>query len=148
MKKYILIISIAALFLTALIITSAALAKRQQNPGYILEHEKDIARDEPGPHDGGGPSTVYGFFNKAMNSKLIFRKRVLHTGAAIGYHLQKEEEIYYVVSGTGEMTINNKVFRVNAGDSILTLPGSSHGLKQTGTEDLVLIINYEKQPPK
>ena len=62
--------------------------------------------------------------------------------------LQKEEEIYYVVSGTGEMTINNKVFRVNAGDAILTLPGSSHGLKQTGTEDLVLIINYEKQPPK
>lgn len=59
--------------------------------------------------------------------------------------MQKEEEIYYIISGKGEMTMNNQTFEVNAGDAILTLPGSSHGLKQTGTEDLVLIINYEKQ---
>jgi len=140
--------SITILFFMTLVFTHSAFAKKEQDQGYILEHEKDIAKEEPGPHDGGGPSTAYSFFNKATNSKLVFRKRVLHTGAAIGYHLQKEEEIYYVVSGTGEMTMNNKVFKINAGDAILTLPGSSHGLKQTGTEDLVLIINYGKQPSK
>jgi mannose-6-phosphate isomerase-like protein (cupin superfamily) len=122
-----------------------AFAKQNQQTGYILEHENDIVKDEPGPHNGGGNSTVYNFFSKADNSKLVFRKRVLHPGAAIGYHLQKEEEIYYIVNGTGEMTMNNKIFTVHTGDAVLTLPGSSHGLKQTGKDDLVVIIDYEKQ---
>jgi mannose-6-phosphate isomerase-like protein (cupin superfamily) len=42
------------------------------------------------------------------------------------------------------MTIDGKTFAVGAGDAILTRPGSSHGLKQTGTDDLVIMINYER----
>ena len=117
---------------------------QQQQNGYILQHENEIAKNESAPHNGGGNTTVYNFFSNVKNSKLVFRKRVLHAGAAIGYHLQKAEEIYYIMSGEGEMTMNNKTFEVHAGDAILTLPGSSHGLKQTGTEDLIVIINYEK----
>ena len=124
---------------------ASSVSAKEKQEGYLLEHEQQIAKDEPGPHDGGGPSTAYPFFSKASESKLVFRKRVLHPGAAIGYHLQKEEEIYYIVSGQGEMKMNGKVFQVNTGDAILTYPGSSHGLKQTGKDDLVLIINYNKQ---
>ena len=83
------------------------------------------------------------FFAEVPDNKLAFRKRVLHPGSAIGYHLQQEDEIYYVLSGTGEMIMNEKTFVVSAGDAILTRPGSSHGLKQTGKEDLVIIINYQ-----
>ncbi len=143
MKKYVIAASVTMLFFIAGIYITA-MAKQNQQTGYILEHENDIAKNEPGPHDGTGKTTAYSFFSNASNSKLVFRKRALHPGASIGYHLQKEEEIYYVASGTGEMTMNNEVFDVKAGDAILTLPGSSHGLKQTGTEDLVIIINYEK----
>jgi len=135
---------VAILFFTAGLFISAAFAKQGQQAGYILEHEKDIAISQPGPHDGGGPTTAHPFFSKATDSKLVFRKRVLHPGSAIGYHLQKEEEIYYIASGTGEMQMNGQTFMVQAGDAILTLPGSSHGLKQAGKEDLVVIINYEK----
>jgi mannose-6-phosphate isomerase-like protein (cupin superfamily) len=39
--------------------------------------------------------------------------------------------------------MNGSSFTVQAGDAILTRPGSSHGLRQTGKEDLVIIINYE-----
>ena len=144
MKKNI-ITTTALSFLIAALFISSVFARQKEEAGYILEHEKDIVRDEPGPHDGGGNTTVYNFFSKAENSKLVFRKRVLHAGAAIVYHLRKEEEIYYIVSGTGQMTMNDKTFIVNAGDAILTLPGSSHGLKQTGKDDLVIIIDYEKQ---
>ena len=42
------------------------------------------------------------------------------------------------------MTIDGKAFEVRPGDAILTRPGSSHGLKQTGAEDLVIMINYEQ----
>ncbi len=143
MKIYSIVI-VATLIFAGLMIFSSALAKREQQVGYILEHERDIAKNEPGPHDGSGQTTAYSFFSKARESKLVFRKRVFQPGASIGYHLQKEEEIYYIVSGTGEMMMNDKAFEVKAGDAILTLPGSSHGLKQKGTEDLVIIINYEK----
>lgn len=118
----------------------------QDNPQpYILEHEKDIAKNEAGTHNGGGNTTGFSFFSKADGLKMVFRKRVLHPGAAIGYHLQKEDEIYYIVSGTGEMNMNGKSFTVKAGDAILTRPGSSHGLKQTGKDDLAIIISYQTQ---
>ncbi|HEX2627730.1 MAG TPA: cupin domain-containing protein [Chitinophagaceae bacterium] len=147
MKKYIPAAIIAVLFFCAGLIVSAFArnTKNQQDPGYILDHEKEIAQQQPGPHDGGGTTTAHNFFAKAADCKLVFRKRILHPGSSIGYHLQKEDEIYYVVSGTGEMKMNGKTFPVTAGDAILTRPGSSHGLTQTGKEDLVIIINYEKK---
>lgn len=111
--------------------------------GYVLERDAEVARSGPAPHNGPGKSTGYSFFEKAPGFNYAFRKRVLHPGAAIGYHLQKEDEIYYILSGSGVMQMNGKEFPVNPGDAILTRPGSSHGLKQTGDSDLVLIISYE-----
>lgn len=122
---------------------SASIACSQTTQSYILEHEKDIAKNEPGTHNGDGSTVGYSFFSKADGLKIVFRKRVLHPGSAIGYHLQNEDEIYYIISGTGEMQMNGKSFPVKTGDAILTRPGSSHGLKQTGNDDLVIIINYQ-----
>jgi mannose-6-phosphate isomerase-like protein (cupin superfamily) len=110
--------------------------------GYILERDRDVAREEAGTHDGGGQTVGYSFFSQAPGLKIVFRKRALKQGSGIGYHLQKEDEIYYVLSGQGQMTIDGKSFGVGPGDAILTRPGSSHGLKQTGAEDLVIMINY------
>src|SRR5499426_1602429 len=116
--------------------------------GYILERDAEVAKTGPAPHNGPGRSTGYSFFEKAAGFKQVFRKRALHTGAAIGYHLQKEDEVYYILSGEGVMQMNGKEFPVKPGDAILTRPGSSHGLKQTGKDDLALIIVYERQPSK
>jgi mannose-6-phosphate isomerase-like protein (cupin superfamily) len=132
-------------FIPAVIIVMIASASFVKNfqQGYILEHEKDIAKSEAGPHNGGGMSTGYSFFSQAKDLKMAFRKRVLHKGSAIGYHLQKEDEVYYIVSGEGEMKMNDKTFKVKAGDAILTRPGSSHGLQPTGDDDLILTIAYD-----
>jgi mannose-6-phosphate isomerase-like protein (cupin superfamily) len=129
------------LLLTILCLFSVTAFSQSKQP-YILEHEKDIAKNEAGTHNGGGSTVGYSFFSKADGLKMTFRKRVLHPGSAIGYHLQKEDEIYYIISGTGEVQMNGKTFPVKAGDAILTRPGSSHGLKQTGKDDLIIIINY------
>jgi mannose-6-phosphate isomerase-like protein (cupin superfamily) len=114
--------------------------------GYILERDADVARTEPGTHKGGGETIGYSFFAKAPGLRMVFRKRALKPGSGIGYHEQKEDEIYYVLSGRGMMTIDGKTFEVTPGTAVLTRPGSSHGLKQTGDEDLVIMINYEQQP--
>lgn len=133
------------MFISAGVVALFAFSEKPVPGGYILDHEKDIAVKQAGPHDGGGTTTAYSFFSQAKNCKLVFRKRVLHPGSSIGYHLQNADEIYYIVSGTGEMKMNGETFRVHAGDGILTLPGSSHSLTPTGKEDLVVIINYEKK---
>src|SRR5262245_65939881 len=59
--------------------------------GYILERDAEVAKPGPAPHSGPGRSTGYSFFEKAAGFKQVFRKRALHPGAAIGYHLQKED---------------------------------------------------------
>ena len=132
----------AAWFLGA----SQEAAARQASGGYVLERDAEVAREEPGTHKGGGMTIGYSFFSKVPNLKLVFRKRALKPGSGIGYHLQKEDEIYYVLSGRGEMTMDGKTFEVKPGDAILTRPGASHGLKQIGKEDLVIMINYEQVP--
>src|SRR5262245_25206602 len=116
--------------------------------GFILERDGEVRVNESGPHDGGGQTTAFSFFKKAPGLTLVFRKRAMHPGSAIGYHLQMEDEIYYVLSGRGSMTIDGKSFDVGPGDAILTRPGSSHGLKQVGSDDLVIMINYEQAPQK
>lgn len=127
--------------LVTLILT--AFINRHQKEGYILQREKEIAVNEKGPHDGGGETTAFPFFSTVNDFKIVFRKRILKPGSSIGYHLQEKDEIYYIVSGRGEMTINGKSFPVSAGDAVLTRPGNSHGLKPVG-DSLALIINYEK----
>jgi mannose-6-phosphate isomerase-like protein (cupin superfamily) len=143
MKKYFITPAVAVIIIVFVACISFAFGKKAQQPVYILEHEKDIGVQQPGPHDGGGSTIGYSFFSKAQDLKLVFRKRVLRSDAAIGYHLQTEDEIYYIVSGEGIMKMNDKTFPVHAGDAILIRPGNSHGLQQTGKEDLVVIVNYE-----
>lgn len=110
-----------------------------------VQNERDIATEQPGPHEGLGTTTAYPFFERAENFDLIFRKRALHPGATIGAHTNDKDEIYYVLSGKGELTLQGKTREVGPGDAILTRNGDSHALKQLGTEDLVIFIVYRKQ---
>ena len=114
--------------------------------GYIIEHDADIAKDEPGTHNGGGMTVGYSFFAKVPTLKLVFRKRTFHPGSGVGLHEQKEDEIYYVLSGHGQMTLDGKTVDVTPGTAVLTRTGSSHSLKQIGSDDLVVLINYEVEP--
>ena len=114
--------------------------------GYIIEHDAQVAAEQAGPHNGGGKTVGYSFFAKAPKLKLVFRKRALKPGSGIGHHVQKEDEIYYVLSGKGTMTLDGKTVDITPGTAVLTRTGSSHSLKQVGDEDLVIMINYEVQP--
>jgi len=142
MKRYNLLLLM--LTFAVIIYSVSPLIAKHIADGYILENDVDVAKQEPGTHNGGGVTIGHTFFGKAEDLKLVFKKRILKPGSAIGYHLQKEDEIYYVLDGEGEMQMNGKSFKVKGGDAVLTRPGSSHGLKVIGDKDLTIIINYEK----
>jgi mannose-6-phosphate isomerase-like protein (cupin superfamily) len=135
---------LAAALLLATSLSGRAQQSAAKPGGYIVQHDNEIAANEPGPHNGGGSTVGHSFFRDTPNLRLVFRKRVLKPGSGIGYHVQQEDEIYYVLSGRGVMMLDGKPVDVVPGTAILTRTGSSHGLQQTGTEDLVIIINYEQ----
>ena len=136
----------------ALLLAGAGLyAVAQPKPargGYVIEHDADIARAEPGTHNGGGQTIGFSFFKSVPNLKLVFRKRAFKPGSGVGLHEQKEDEIYYVLSGRGTMTLDGTTVEIAPGTAVLTRPGSSHSLKQVGDEDLVIMINYEIEPAR
>lgn len=122
-----------------------ARAQTNQADKFIIEQDSVVEKEGSGPHDGGGASIGYNFFNNVANYKTAFRKRILKPGSSIGYHFQETDEIYYVISGTGMMVINSKNYPVKPGDAILTRTGSSHGIKPDANKQLTLIIVYQKK---
>jgi mannose-6-phosphate isomerase-like protein (cupin superfamily) len=136
---------LAVVFIVGVAAGAAGTRIAGQTPkgGYIIQTDAQIAKNEPGTHNGGGQTIGYSFFDRTPGMKFVFRKRALKPGAGIGYHEQKEDEVYYVLSGKGVMTLDDRPHDVSAGTAILTRPGSSHGLKQAGNDDLVVLIAYE-----
>jgi mannose-6-phosphate isomerase-like protein (cupin superfamily) len=112
--------------------------------GSLIEYDSLVATRESGPHNGRGETTAFSFFRNENGLSMVFRKRALHAGSAIGYHRNDEDEIYYVLSGRGELTLNSERRIVGAGTAVLTRAGDSHGLRQVGVEDLVIIITYPR----
>ena len=137
------------LLVSAIFVSAASLGASPQAPaakpgGYIVQRDAEVARQEPGTHNGGGQTVGYSFFANTPGLKLVFRKRALKPGSGIGHHVQNEDEIYYVLSGRGLITLDGKTEEVGPGTAILTRTGSSHSLKQVGNDDLVILINYEQ----
>ena len=136
MKSFMLVVAL-------IIAVSVSKAQSVQQDKYTLEQDEKVAKQDPGPHNGGGVTIGYSFFDKVKDYKTAFKKRTLKAGSSIGYHLQEQDEVYYILEGKGEMRMNGETFMVKAGDAILTRPGSSHGLTPKGG-DLTLIIVYAK----
>ena len=63
----------------------------------------------------------------------------------IGLHQHRKDEIYYVLGGRGVYELDGTAQAVQAGDAMLTRPGSTHAIRQDGEEDLVLLIMYGKE---
>lgn len=141
MKKNLL----RATIIASAFISVKARAQSSDTSKYMLQNDVEVAKEEAGTHNGGGKTIGFNFFANAKNLKTAFRKRILKPGSSIGYHLQKEDEIYYVISGNGTMQMNGKTFAVKPGDAILTRPGSSHGIAPDAGNDLVILIVYEKK---
>ena len=123
--------------------TAMLVAQSPTRGGFIVQRDAEIAKNEPGTHNGGGQTIGYSFFDKTPGMKFVFRKRTFHPGSGVGLHEQREDEVYYALSGRGVMTVDGKEIDMTPGTAVLTRPGSSHSLKQIGAEDLVMLIAYE-----
>jgi mannose-6-phosphate isomerase-like protein (cupin superfamily) len=127
--------------LLALLLAAAA-------PPMVVVDERNVVKQEPPPHGNIGMSTAYRISDAAPNRTMEFRKRALHVGAAIGAHVIAHDEVYYVLSGEGEVVSDGKAARLTQGMAAYLYSGAKVGIRQVGAEPLVLIISYPvvKQP--
>jgi quercetin dioxygenase-like cupin family protein len=52
------------------------------------------------------------------------------------------EELAYVVSGSGKITVGNKSHSFQAGDSLHIPPGVPHGIRNDGKKDAVMVFFF------
>ena len=103
------------------------------------EMEKEVREHM---RDGkGSVEILHVFRQKELHGKvrLIARLRLVK-GSSIGYHLHEgEEEIFYILSGTGEVTEGSSTSAVGPGDAVLTSSGAGHSIENMGEEPLDIL---------
>ena len=115
-------------------------------PAMVVVKDSDVVREEPPPHGAIGMSTAYRITDVVPERTLEFRKRILHPGAAIGVHRIDHDEVYYVLSGEGEVVSDGTEARLGPGMAAYLYAGASVGIRQLGEEPLTLIITYPVVP--
>jgi len=68
-------------------------------------------------------------------------EEILPPGCAVTPHHHREiEEIYYIVSGQGVMTVDSETREVEAGDAVYVPRGQRHTLENTGVQPITLLV--------
>jgi mannose-6-phosphate isomerase-like protein (cupin superfamily) len=116
-------------------------------PPMVVINERDVVRQEAPPHGAIGMSTAYRISDVVPQPRTMeFRKRVLHKGAAIGLHPIAHDEVYYVLSGEGEVTSDGVSQRLRPGMAAYLYYGAVVGIRQMGNKPLSVIISYPVTP--
>ncbi|HBY97750.1 MAG: cupin domain-containing protein [Ardenticatenaceae bacterium] len=93
-------------------------------------------------HGGDGSYFVRTLLDQIPGSSFKYvRDLHLYPGSSVGDHLHSgDDEIFFIISGTGIMTVDGEARPVGPGTAVLTKSGSRHGLRNTGTDDLRVFV--------
>lgn len=98
--------------------------------------------------DGTGTVEVLHVFRsrELKGRTRLFARLRLPAGSSIGFHRHEgEEEIFYILSGAGEVSEGGPLSSVGPGDAVLTGDGGGHSIANTGAvplEFLAVILVY------
>lgn len=112
--------------------------------------DKRLLHPVKAPYNGNGE-----IFTRRVWSSDRFKTKwgfvnhyLLPPGSSIGYHRHDVmEEVYYILSGTGKMTVDGVSMNVKAGDAASVILHGSHGLENNSKGDLEVIsiaVSLEK----
>lgn len=91
---------------------------------------------------GEGHTKMMSIFPKEeiMGKCRLFNIITLDPGCSIGTHTHdQEEEIYYILSGTGVVDDNGQMVNVEPGDAVKTGNGDFHSIKNNSDVPLVFM---------
>jgi len=64
------------------------------------------------------------------------------SGGQVPWHNQEQEEVYFIVQGTGEMCLGSERTTLRAGQAVYIPPGVFHQLTNTGHAPMTMIYCY------
>jgi len=90
-------------------------------------------------------SDVYTVIDNTHLNNLVVSKTILHPAKSTSGHSHSgQEEVYYFVSGEGDMIVGSARFPVIPGDVVLIPDGKFHQVINTGAlEDLIFICVFD-----
>ena len=66
----------------------------------------------------------------------------IYPEGSVPLHSHKQEEVYFIVSGEGSIVVDEEIRNVRTGDCVYLSPNSSHLLKNTSKDDMVMMFCY------
>jgi mannose-6-phosphate isomerase-like protein (cupin superfamily) len=124
---------------------TAVIEEQAMQETTLIRRRSEMPRSPlPNCHDGQGALdwTVVLDGQQTRGRQLHFiHDDILPPGASIGVHRHDtDEEYYFILSGTGVMTLDGIAYDVGPGDITAIFPGGEHGLKNYSEEDLRVIV--------
>jgi len=102
----------------------------------IRRDEVEAFEDE----DGARIREVAGPSNSALQ-RLSVAEIVVGAGQQTSAHHHAHiEEVYHILRGNGTMYLPGQAEPVGPGDTVIILPGTTHELRNTGSEDMLMIV--------
>ena len=96
--------------------------------------EGDIVKD----------NDIYQLRDNTTLNNLVLSSTLLHSGKQTSGHKHEgQEEVYFFVSGSGEMLIDQERFKVKPGDIVLVEDGEFHRVYNTSQEDLYFVCVFD-----
>jgi quercetin dioxygenase-like cupin family protein len=65
-------------------------------------------------------------------------------GRRLGKHVDTAEETQFVLSGSGELLLDDGTLPIGSGDVFVLTEGTAHDLRNTGDEDLRVVAFFSK----
>ncbi len=119
-------------------------------PFATAQFDRSLLKPITGAHDGKGTLLFRRLWSdESFKSNWAWIDHVvIPPGTSIGYHQHNAiEEVYYVMSGSGRMTVNDHTWDVSPGDATPCTLHDSHGIYNHTDKDLeifVLAVAMEK----
>jgi mannose-6-phosphate isomerase-like protein (cupin superfamily) len=93
-------------------------------------------------HSGKGPYSRRTLLQDVRGSAFKYvRDITIPPGTVIGEHPHSgDDEIYFVISGTGIMLVDGEERVLGPGSAVLTISGSAHGIHNEGADPLRIFV--------
>ena len=89
--------------------------------------------------DGSEIRELLAHRNSAISRQSLAEARLMPGQSTAPHYHVRTEEIYYILSGQGQMQIAGEALQVAKGDAIAIPPGHAHQITNTGDEPLVFL---------
>ena len=81
--------------------------------------------------------------NKTLNNLVVSSTELHGLQSTRGHRHEGQEEVYYFVSGTGEIELDDEKFEVQGGDVVLIKDGVFHRVHNTSNTKLYFVCVFD-----